>query len=56
MLQSSIELLEATPVFKLVSPISGRTVGYEYMWNTGRTATRWIEKPHEMVVRVPILK
>lgn len=46
--------LEAKAVGRLVCTATGRTVGVEYLWETGQTSTLWVDAPCENAVLQPI--
>lgn len=54
-LDSSIDHpLEANAINRLVCPTSRKTVGIEYLWNTGITSILWKNSPVEEFERVSI--
>ena len=48
------EFMEAIPIYKLICPSSGATIGYEYRWNTGETAILWHGSAQENFIRITI--
>ena len=46
--------LEAEAIGRLVCKATGRTVGVEYLWETGQTSTLWFDRTCESAVRQPI--
>lgn len=46
--------LEAEAVGWLVCRTTGRTVGVEYLWQTGQTSTLWLNQACEDAERRPI--
>ena len=46
--------LEAEAVGRLVCKTTGKTVGVEYLWETGQTSTLWVGQQSEDAERRPI--
>jgi hypothetical protein len=36
--------LEAKAISRIICALTGRTVGVEYLWETGETSTLWIDE------------
>ena len=47
--------LEAEAVCRLVCRLTGRTVGVEYLWDTGDTSTLWFDRPGTDIERHPFI-
>lgn len=46
--------LEAEAVCRLVCRLTGRTVGIEYLWDTGDTSTLWFYRAGTDIERHPL--
>jgi hypothetical protein len=46
--------LEAKAISRMVCTMTGRTVGIEYLWETGETSTLWIDENCNRAKRCPI--
>ena len=46
--------LEAEAVGRLVCKATGRTVGYEYLWESGQTSTLWFDRTCRNTEQLPI--
>ena len=46
--------LEAEAIGRLVCKATGRTVGVEYLWETGQTSTLWVGQRCDDAERRPI--
>lgn len=46
--------LEAEAVTRLVCKTTGKTVGVEYLWETGQTSTLWVDHQCEDIEKQPI--
>lgn len=51
---SEVKLFEAAPVYRLVCNTTGRTVGIEYLWESGEIGILWREEVDLEAKRVPI--
>lgn len=46
--------LEAKAINRIICALTGRTVGVEYLWDTGETSTLWIDETSNSIERCPI--
>lgn len=42
--KSPSQLKEGEPIARLVDRETGKTLGWEYRWNTGETGTLWVKE------------
>lgn len=54
MTSSKQNLLEATAMYRLICNTTGRTVGIEYLWESGEIGILWREEVDLEAKRVPI--
>ena len=47
--------LEAKAISRMICALTGRTVGVEYLWDTGETSTLWIIETSNSIERCPII-
>jgi hypothetical protein len=47
--------LEAKAISRIICALTGRTVGVEYLWETGETSTLWIDETSNSIERCPIV-
>lgn len=45
------DLLEASPIGKIVEPNSGQILGWIFLWNTGEVGDLWLSPANEKVER-----
>lgn len=46
---------EAKAINRIICALTGRTVGVEYLWDTGETSTLWIDETSNSIERCPIV-
>lgn len=51
---SDEEPLEAHAIAKMICVASGKTVGIQYLWDTGQTAILWHDLPRNNVYRITL--
>lgn len=53
-LSSDQEPREARAIAKMICLATGKTIGVEYLWDTGQTAVLWLDLPQNNVHRLAL--